>query len=297
MEYDPNLFVPVNAETILMEGARMIDEWPIIERRIRSATLVYRKTQAAVALEVPVESLVTADMDFGFGDSAPREASGREEAIRLSPEEREVLHKVNGTAKVQDIVDHCQMGEFDTYRVLYELLNRNLIEEIKSSAAVGVVSSVGRGGEILERGAQILLLVLAVGSFLTLQSNPASPWKLAARAGETELLRTYASRARLERLDRALQLFYLDLGSVPDRLERLADAGYVTQRDLRDPWGRPYAFEVGSGGYTILGIDDSGRSRDELILRHAWSASERMVLEGGAAGEPAAPSKEKARRP
>ena len=32
LEYDEKHFMPINAETILMEGARMIDEWPIIER-------------------------------------------------------------------------------------------------------------------------------------------------------------------------------------------------------------------------------------------------------------------------
>ncbi|HJQ98388.1 MAG TPA: DUF4388 domain-containing protein, partial [Candidatus Polarisedimenticolaceae bacterium] len=51
MDYDTEHFQPIAAETILMEGARMIDEWPIIERRIRSSTLVFRKTQAAAALE------------------------------------------------------------------------------------------------------------------------------------------------------------------------------------------------------------------------------------------------------
>src|SRR6266571_3857086 len=43
IEYDRDNVVPITAESILMEGARMIDEWPIIEKRIRSYDMVFRK--------------------------------------------------------------------------------------------------------------------------------------------------------------------------------------------------------------------------------------------------------------
>ena len=61
------LFDPVSAETILMEGARMIDEWPIIERRIRSEQMVFEKTEAGGRIDAPVESIVDQDMELGFG--------------------------------------------------------------------------------------------------------------------------------------------------------------------------------------------------------------------------------------
>jgi hypothetical protein len=282
MDHDPELFAPISAETILMEGARMIDEWPIIERRIRSAALVFRKTAAAVALEVPVESLVTADVDFGFGGEGAGSGSRSEGEIRLSPEEQDVLRMVDGRAKVQEIVDRSAAGEFDTYRVLYELLNRQLIEEVKSSPTAGVVADASHFATVLEKGIPALLLAFASLAVVTLPTNPATPWRLAARAGETDLLRTYASRSRLERIEHALQLFYLDLGALPESLDRLAGAGYLRLEDLEDPWGRPYAFEPGSGGYRLLGGDPSGRASEDLTLHHAFSASERMVLEGGA---------------
>ncbi|NCO69192.1 MAG: DUF4388 domain-containing protein, partial [Acidobacteria bacterium] len=34
VDYDAELVLPMAAESILMEGARMLDEWPIIEKRI-----------------------------------------------------------------------------------------------------------------------------------------------------------------------------------------------------------------------------------------------------------------------
>src|ERR1700680_2543220 len=43
IEYDRDNLMPIAAESILMEGARMIDEWPIIEKRIRSGEQVFRR--------------------------------------------------------------------------------------------------------------------------------------------------------------------------------------------------------------------------------------------------------------
>ncbi len=45
VDYDEQHFTPINAETILMEGARMVDEWPLIERRIRSDQMVFRLSE------------------------------------------------------------------------------------------------------------------------------------------------------------------------------------------------------------------------------------------------------------
>ena len=104
MEYDNEYFQPLSAETILMEGARMIDEWPMLERRIKSSELVFRKTASGAALDVPIASLLDADIDFGFQDTPGRDEQNENE-IRISPEERDVLRLVDGCATVQDIVD------------------------------------------------------------------------------------------------------------------------------------------------------------------------------------------------
>ena len=47
LDYDQHHSTPISSGTILMEGARMVDEWPIIERRIPSDRIVLRKTVAA----------------------------------------------------------------------------------------------------------------------------------------------------------------------------------------------------------------------------------------------------------
>lgn len=281
VEYDRENFVPISVETILMEGARMVDEWPIIERRIRSGAVVLRRTAAGEAIEAPVRSILEADIDLvGAG-------GGKEEGeIVLSPDQLETLRLVDGRSTVREIAERCPLGEFDTYRNLYELLNRNLVEEVR--APVGLEPLVARGaGERLAGHALALLVgALALLSASTMRFNPLTPWALEGESAASERLRGFASRARIERIDQALQAFYLDFGSVPDELAILPRTGYLGPADLLDSWGRPYAFERTSAGYRIAGLDGEGRVRPEIEVRRWFTAAQRLVLEGPASLRP-----------
>src|SRR5512137_226208 len=42
VDYDRENFVPMSTDFILMEGIRMVDEWPIIEKKIPSFDIVFR---------------------------------------------------------------------------------------------------------------------------------------------------------------------------------------------------------------------------------------------------------------
>jgi hypothetical protein len=285
LEYDREHFVPVSAETILMEGARMIDEWPIIERRIRSAQMVFQKTPSAAALEGPVQSLVDADIDFRLdGSEDAQEEPSSDGEIRISPDERDILRMVDGEVGVQDIVDRSPLGEFDVYRILYELLNRHLIEEVPAARTSGATRRRDEDSNVVGRIAQVFLIALAVLSVATFDRNPLNPWKTAFQGTQRTQLSAYAGRGRVERLERALQVFYLDLGDLPDRLERLSSHGYVEDRDLVDPWGRPYQYERIAGGYVIVGLDADGNPDPELSLTHRFGTAQRLVLEGTPSG-------------
>jgi hypothetical protein len=293
LEYDREHFVPVSAETILMEGARMIDEWPIIERKIRSAQMVFQKTPSAAALEGPVQSLVDADIDFRLAGNEDRgEEPSSEGELRISPDDREILRLVDGELGVQDIVDRSPLGEFDVYRILYELLNRHLIEEVPSAKAPGTVRQADGPSRVLGRAVQVLLLVIAALAVATFERNPLNPWRMAFQGEQQNQLAVYAGRGRVERIDRALRVFYLDLGDLPDRLARLASNGYLEEHDLLDPWGRPYEYRRIPGGYVILGLDSEGNPSPELSLTHRFSSAQRLVLEGTSSETPPDPAPE-----
>src|SRR5918911_4960949 len=137
IEYDRDNVVPITAESILMEGARMIDEWPIIEKRIRSYDMVFRKK--LTDQEIVVVGAEEAD-EIDFDSDAPRRRKPlAADKIRISEEEKAIYDLVDGTVTVGDIVEVSRFSEFDTNKALYELLTRDLIEEVKGLGAAAVL--------------------------------------------------------------------------------------------------------------------------------------------------------------
>src|SRR5438874_2327249 len=185
IEYDRDNVVPITAESILMEGARMIDEWPIIEKRIRSYEMVFRKK--LTDQEIVVVGADEADeVDFDETPMSRRKKPVGSDRIRISPEEKSVLDLVDGTMKVGDIVEVSRLSEFDTNKALYELLTRDLIEEVrgKGAAAVPVAKTPVDETEVAETPVPlplvIVLTLLAIASIVTSVRNPLnslSPFK------------------------------------------------------------------------------------------------------------------------
>src|SRR6266704_1413689 len=114
VDYDKEHVAPMSAESILMEGARILDEWPMIEKGIRSFSAVYRHANVEIAA-----ALKGAAAKAGKDDAA--------RAITLSDEDRKVYQLVDGRRTVQEIVERCSLSEFDTCRLLYELIGRQLL--------------------------------------------------------------------------------------------------------------------------------------------------------------------------
>jgi hypothetical protein len=286
LDYDQAHFTPISSETILMEGARMIDEWPIIERRIRSDRMVLRKTESARALSLEPDSLLKDDADFELGPAVGDEgAGGQGNPITLSREERQVLACVDGRRTVRAICDLVTLSEFDTHRILSDMMTRSLVEDA-GAERIAPARPQGRSEILLAWGAHALVVLLASAALLTLPLNPLTPWRLLAGTAATDQLRHYASMARLEKIESAIEVFYLDAGTVPDPLEVLARAGYLRADELTDPWGRPYRLEVSSGGYVLQGGDARGEATPELTVSRRFNAVQRMMLQDAGAQQP-----------
>ena len=280
VEYDEQHFEPISSETILMEGARMIDEWPIIRRRIKSDEMVLRPTEAALKLQVGIDGM---DRDI-----PPAAAAADPTAPTLSPGELEVIRLVDGSRTVEEITDNSTLGEFDTHRILMELLTRHLVEEVKRPIILAVRRS-GAGQKVARRflgwTLAVVVFALAASGLATLANNPLTPWRIVQQDPATANLTHYASQARLATLNRALEVFYLDAAAYPADLSPLALNGYVRVEDLLDPWGRRYGYELGSDGYRLFGFDAGGEPAPELVFNHNFGPAERMVLGGGLGGQ------------
>jgi hypothetical protein len=242
VDYDRENFTPMSADFILMEGIRMVDEWPIIEKKIPSFDIVFR----------PVVD--------------PSMISGR---IRLSPEEDRVFRKVDGVRTVQAIIDATGAAEFDVCRTLFDFLNRNLITaEGRGATPVLPDARERRRASALPGYATTgLVLLLAAGG---LAAQVTSPFAITGRPPVVEqgweLLRDSLTWSRLARLDQAIRAWQGTYGAPPQTLEELVEAGLVDHSYLWDPARRPYHYELGPTGYLLSAVDDAGQSRPELML-------------------------------
>jgi hypothetical protein len=262
VEWDRDSFSPLSADFILMEGIRMVDEWPIIEKKIPSMDIVFRPVVDAGMIEVG-----TAD---GDGGAAKRSAASSTNKIRLSPEEERIFRRVDGNRTVQGIIDATGLGEFDTCRILFDLLNRNLVstvgrgvtKETEVSPAARVVSATP--GYVLA----VVALALAAAGTLAHWSNPFAVAGLPPALGDSYgILLHGVSHVRLERLDRAILAHHLIHGTVPHTLEDLVTEGLVDRSYLKDPWARPFHYALTESGYLLSGVDDTGRTIPPVIER------------------------------
>jgi hypothetical protein len=281
VDYDRENFIPISAENILMEGVRMVDEWPIIEKRIRSLDLVFRK--AEVDLEVEIDeaaSLIEEDMDFHLGEEersgkAPV-ASDSATLIRLSREEGRVYNLVDGRLNIHGIVERARMGEFEVCKILYDLLNRNLITEAAaphSAAAASVRRAAPARTGVVGVAAAVLAVWAGICVF-RLVRDPLPLWPLQGGGGQTWTeFRSAISRSQLERLAFAIKVYYLAFGTAPDSLETLLDQGLLRRSDLVDPWSQPFAYHPLGAGFIISARDASGEVDPDLTITQPLQAS------------------------
>jgi hypothetical protein len=100
--------IRVSIESLLMEGARRIDEWGRMKDRIPGAHVVPRLAE-------------------------PR---GSDSYIDLRPAEWEVLALIDGTHSLRDIASELATSEFDVARTVYGMLSTELIEIAEQRAEV-----------------------------------------------------------------------------------------------------------------------------------------------------------------
>ena len=107
---DGLFLVNVNIESLLMEGARRVDEWSLIEKKIPSFDIVLQL------------------------DKHPDES---DEEVELSKDQRKVLPFIDGVRTFTEIMNEAGLVEFDTGKALYGLMQGGFVSRSgeKSTAA------------------------------------------------------------------------------------------------------------------------------------------------------------------
>src|SRR5262252_192454 len=112
IDYDADHMAPVPTESILMEAAQMLDEWPMLEKKVRSRDIVFRRAPGVENLRL-----------IHGGDEAG------EGILAVSRPEAETWKWVDGRNNVADILERAFLSDFDVYKGLADLIDRNLIVE------------------------------------------------------------------------------------------------------------------------------------------------------------------------
>ncbi|MCA1581856.1 MAG: DUF4388 domain-containing protein [Acidobacteria bacterium] len=246
IDYDADHMSPVPTESILMEAAQMQDEWPILERKIPSREIVYRRAPGVENLRLI---------------SAPEPPA--EGSLVVSRKEAETWKWVDGTRTISEIQEHAFLSEFDVYKGLVELLDRSLLVEGRIPVASVAPAAAPRPAGFSSRAALLWVaaaLLVAAGVFLA----PRNPWNLFVRPrGERREAADFLKSVSLERLaaiERAVRVFYDSSGQYPKKLEDLVTTGILDESGVYDPYGRKYRYilRTDDGKFGLYGRNAQG---------------------------------------
>ncbi|HET6579947.1 MAG TPA: DUF4388 domain-containing protein [Gemmatimonadales bacterium] len=111
-----DFLVRINPEFLLLEGARRVDEWSLIEKKIPTFDLIFAVDPAHI------------------GESAPT----------LSAEQQRLLPLLDGTRDVQALIDSSGLVEFELGKALFGLITAGFAHRVGTSAAAAPPVNDGR---------------------------------------------------------------------------------------------------------------------------------------------------------
>ena len=280
---DPNSdesIPPMNTESILMEGIQMIDEWPIIEKRIPDFSMVFSPTVELSELDLG-ELTGESELDAMFEKMQDANGDGDDpEKIRLSREEAEVFQFIDSKSSVNDIIESSKLGEFHTCKAMYELLERKLIEHVRPNSPIVIKEptlTFTRPEEEKSFNFKIFYPFLAIAVLVLIFFNIRDPLKLPGSrffGGENHSqIRKAFSQNRMNVVDSALTLFFHTESRLPNRLDELVQSHYISKEDLRDAWNRPFLYQSNASGYILAAQTEDGRVDESLEISRIFNTN------------------------
>jgi hypothetical protein len=257
-EYDADQMAPVSVETILMEAAQIVDEWPLLQAKAGPLEAVYRRAPG-------VENL-----NLVIGEKNPPEGT-----LSVSRSEAETWRWINGRLSTGDIMERAFLSDFEVLKGVVDLLGRHLIEpgrieeELPAPPPVEAPPAEGRGRAIALWAALALLLAASV---YLIPRNPANLFlrPLGETPESADLLRAI-SLNRAVAIERAVRIYYDSSGRYPRSLEDLVIAGILPEDGLRDPYGRFYRYilRAEDGKFGLYGRNAAGQIDLDLSLERS----------------------------
>jgi hypothetical protein len=230
VDYERTGAVSLGADFVLMEGIRMVDEWPIIERRIPSMASVFKRVVDASQVQAkigPEDGLEGLDGILGGGGSG-----GGAGKLALSGDELLVFNAVDGRKSCAQIVESTPLHDFAVCRTLLDLMDRDVVAltDVKGSATKS--KSGDSGGAAGKAFMAVAVLIALFGVYRNLTSPfgvfglPPLLQPAVNTALETRL------REKLEVADARVRGFRLAYGRLPSSMDELVAEGLATRASI-----------------------------------------------------------------
>ena len=102
-----DFLVRISPEALLLEGARRVDEWSLIEKKTPSFDLIFSVDHQHISQSAPT----------------------------LSPEQQRLLPLIDGTRDVRQLIDESGMVEFEVGKALFGLITAGFAHRVGTSTA------------------------------------------------------------------------------------------------------------------------------------------------------------------
>ena len=225
----------LSTEQVLLSILRMVDEWSEIEKKIFSPHMLFKK--------------------------AATPAGGSEDALspqgyfaeKLDSEQQLILNLVDGTRTVEEIIDRSLLGKFNASEILNGLLEMGMIEVvgirtptlIKKVSRINIREALGfayYGGIVI---VILLILVYFKPSFMH------HLWDSRIETVDVGTPTRLVHKTQLHQIKNALEIYYLEKGQYPNRLDELVSARLLRRSDLFYRQGISYQYELKDGKYVL----------------------------------------------
>jgi hypothetical protein len=247
---------PLRAESVLMEGFRMVDEWPHVRKKISHEAMTFEVLKPLPASKYQEkEDDFDASFDDAFSEEKREENKGEFKSIGKA--ERRVFELIAPGRDVRKLVDLSCLGDFETSKALFNLVNLEYVRALQPTGRAA--SGGGATGLLVQVGgmvarAVVTVMVLATLGFVGSRLKP-DTWDLGDESASSfadPAAQRLVARAQQTRIEAALEVFRLEKGGLPERLETLVEAGLLQREDLRYPWRDDYYYRRTSDRQFIL---------------------------------------------
>ncbi len=256
VEWDRETVTPLRAESVLMEGFRRIDEWPLVHKKISSTAMTFERLKPLDAEPAGSPEAGPEEVDESF--DALGEAGKGDEDAAIGKKERRIYELAVPGRPVEKIVDLSRVGEFETCKALLALVNDGYLAALppakgRAAAAVGAYALDWQAR--IRRGATRVAATVAIAAALASIAYWADRRGLAAGGGASvadNAAQRFLARYQLERLRGALEGSRLERGEYPEHLPQRVEAGLAVARDRSWPWREEYYYRRQPEGRFVL---------------------------------------------